>query len=140
MINLKFRLLRFFVCASFLLYVLYFFFPYFYEYIYEEQVLHYLFSWPIKPVIEFPNEFYYVFIVAKLIATIFVFYRVVYARFVFLLVVIGSIISSFQIGMMLLVHAEILIYTLINMLDGIILYMLFSNSYISSPASARPEQ
>ncbi|MBE8716569.1 hypothetical protein C4F51_05130 [Cellvibrio sp. KB43] len=128
MTNLDFRLLRLFVCTSFLLYFLYFFFPYLYEYLYEEHVLHYLFNWPISPVIDLPNELYYIFIVTKLIATIFVFFKHTYAKFCYAAIVIASIIGNLQIGMMLLTHAEILIYTTMNMLDGIILYMLFNDN------------
>lgn len=125
MSNVGFSSIRFFVCVSFIFYLLYFFFPYFYEHLYPEYVLNYLFNWPIKPLIEISNEFYYIFIAAKLIATIMVFYNFLYSKFIFLFVFLVSTISNFQIGMMVLVNYEIIIYTIINMCDGIVLYILF---------------
>lgn len=129
-INPSLVLLRIFSCVSLSLYFLYFFYPYFYQYIYEEDVLYYLFNWPIKPLIDFPEKFYYVFLGMKFFATLMVFYRILYARVVFLVVTLLIIISNYQIGMMLLVHLEIPIISLIYMLDGIILYMLFDKALL----------
>lgn len=128
------KVIRIFVCTSFILYCFYFFYPFFYKFIYEENVLNYLFGWPIEPLINIQSNFYYLFIGLKLWATIMVFYRLRLARLVFLVATILAIISNTQIGMLLLVHVEIPVFTLMCMLDGIIIYMLFGESIRKQPA------
>ncbi len=128
MVNSDLKIIRFFVCTSFVLYLVYFFYPFIYEYIYEKNVLNYLFAWPIEPLINVSSNIYYIFIALKLWATIMVFYRILYAKWVFLAVTILAIISNTQIGMMLLVHVEIPVFTLMCMLDGATIYMLFNKT------------
>lgn len=123
--NKNLKIIRLLIAASFFLYAFYFFYPFLYEYIYDDSVLRYLFNWPIEPFIAFPPEFYYIFLIFRLFSSVMIFYELLHAKWFFLVFTISSMVASAQSGMMVLTHLEIPIFMLLCMIDGVIIFMIF---------------
>lgn len=110
---------------SFLLYVAYFFMPYLYPYIYEENVLNLLFMSPMEPIYATTNETAWVFLGAHLVSFFMVIKSILYAKYVYILVVFLNILISSVSGVVAYTGLDLILLTLINMGDAVVLYIMF---------------
>lgn len=122
----KLLLIRFLVVCSLGFYMAYFFSPYFYEKIYDPNVLSFLFSSPVKPILSLSDSVSWLFLVFHVIAAVALFIQIVFARYLYIAsVLIGIAVVSLS-GISAYTGLDILLISLLNMSDGVILYLAFS--------------
>ena len=113
------------VLFSLALYLLYFYMPYIYENIYDTEVLNSLFSSPVEPVIALSGTVSWMLLVLHCIAAILLFFRLLYAKYFYLCMVSLSVILASLGGTVTYSGFDVLILALLNMSDGVIIYLSF---------------
>jgi hypothetical protein len=98
-----------------------------YEKIYEPHVLNLFFTSPIEPIITVSIIGSWILLVAHLMGAVLLFYRVLYAKYVYLGIVFLDVILASLSGITTYSGFDISILALLNMSDGIIIYLSFFN-------------
>jgi len=113
------------IVVSLFLYCIYFYSPYVYERIYDPNVLSLFFSSPVEPTITISEAGARCLLVAHLGGAMLLFFRVLYARYIYFGVVFLDVVLAGLSGVTAYTGFDISILALLNMSDGIILYLSF---------------
>lgn len=113
------------ILFSLALYLMFFFLPYLYEKIYDKDTLNFLFYSHLEPVITLSNSNSWLLLLLHLVAAITMFFRLMYAKYLYLLTVSLSIIIAALSGTTTYTGIDIILLALINISDGIIIYLSF---------------
>ena len=113
------------IVVSLCLYFIYFYSPFVYEKIYDQKVLSLFFSSPIEPVIAISEFGGRCLLAAHFGAAAFLFFRVLYAKYVYFGVVFIDVVLASLSGIKTYTGFDVSILALLNMSDGIILYLSF---------------
>ena len=113
------------IVVSLCLYFVYFYSPYVYEKIYDPKVLNLFFLSPVEPVITISEAGGRFLLVAHLVGSALLFFRVLYAKYVYFSVVFLDVVLSSLSGITTYAGFDMSVLALLNMSDGIIFYLSF---------------
>ncbi len=117
--------IRILVCFSTILYLVFFFLPYIYQYTLSEEVNYYISSSPVKPFYDITMAQYWVILMVHMASFFALYARVIFARYLFLLIVVMDFIIALMSGVTSYTGLDVVIFSLLNMTSGLILYFEF---------------
>lgn len=117
--------IRILVCFSCILYLVFFFLPYIYQFTLSEEVNYYISTSPVKPFYDITMAQYWVILMVHMVSFFALYARVVLARYLFSIVMIMDFIIALMSGITSYTGFDVVIFSLLNMTSGLILYFEF---------------
>lgn len=133
------KLLKYCVALSFILYTAYFFAPFMYGYIYSNEVLARLFSSPVEPTYVITNSMSWVLYILHAVAAVMVFCQILFSKHLYLIVILIDVGVTSLSGIVTYTAFDMILLTAINMLDAIVLYIMFLRPRLESYRELKTE-
>lgn len=115
------------IVINLLLYITYFFAPYFYQKIYSQDVLNFIFYSPIEPVFALSTESSKFVFAFHFMSALLLFLRFLYAEYIYLCVIFMHVIIVGLGGIHAYTGFDMLLLLLMDMSAGVIIYLSFFN-------------
>lgn len=120
------RIVRFLIVVSLMLYLMFFFAPYYQSIFYDDDLIGVISAFPAKNIIEIPDFIFWLFLFSHVFVSGFLYFRLMYSRELYLFYFAVSVFAYFATGINVYTGFDMVLVSFFNFLDGMILFAVFN--------------